>query len=373
VVRKKRGEFTDDYGPQLIPLLQAASQGREDLRLAAFQKAQICWAVETSLGPLLFQTTKADPEATTSPLWTLLQSANLTACLLTGEQIDAMSEIIDACKGHVPVLTLLKGISICDQHYPEPHLRAMRDIDFLVEDAALPAVESLLLKLGYRQQSKKKPPEFYQTHHHSMPFFHLQKGVWVEVHRGLFPSKSKVGTDKVFSLENIKDQLRPSEFQGRKVTRFSNELQIVYIASHWACGFNAIGGMVSMLDIIYLLKNIKDTLHWEKILDWLHGSVAAAHLYLMLTYLDKYQLIDVAPEILHGLFLRQQSFGNVNLKIVHSLIDQYLVYGRDPGQVLSLRNLGILWQTLLLPGRPFRNLMLVPWLLLLPFRLRTRF
>jgi len=50
---------------QLIPLLQAASQGREDLKLAAFHKAQIRWAVETGLGPLLFQTTKADPEVTT--------------------------------------------------------------------------------------------------------------------------------------------------------------------------------------------------------------------------------------------------------------------------------------------------------------------
>lgn len=357
---------------QLISLLQAASQGREDLRLAAFHKAQIRWAVETGLGPLLFQTTKADPEATTSPLWTLLQSANLTAQILNGEQLDAMGEIIDACEGHVLALTPLKGISICEQYYPEPHLRAMRDIDFLVEDAALPAVESLLLKLGYRQQSKS-PPEYYQKHHHSMPFFHPQKGVWVEVHRALFPSKSKVGTDKVFSLEHLKDQLRPSEFQGRKVTRFSNELQIVYIASHWACGFKVIGGMVALLDLIYLLKNTKDTLHWEQILDWLHGSVASTHLYLMLTYLDKYQLIDVAPEILHGLFLRQQSFGNVNLKIVHSLIDQYLVDGRDFGQVLSLRNLSILWETLLLPGRPLRNLMLVPWILLLPWRLRRKF
>jgi len=75
-----------------------------------------------------------------------------------------------------------------------------------------------------------------------------------------------------------------------------------------------IGGMVALLDLIYLLKNTKNTLHWEQILDWLDGSVASTHLYLMLTYLDKYQLIDVALEILHGLFLRQQSFGNVNLK-----------------------------------------------------------
>jgi len=357
--------------PRLISLLRAASQCREDLPLATFDEEQIRWAIETGLGPLLFRTTKAHPQASTSPLWPLLQGANLTARMLTSEQLDAMDEIIDACEGRVPTLTLLKGISICDQYYPEPHLRPMRDIDFLVEAAHLPSVESILLKIGYRQRSEC-PPESYDKHHHSMPFFHPQRGVWVEVHRGLFPPRNKVSSEKIFSLENLKGQLQPSEFQGRKVTRLSNELQIVYIASHWACTFSVIGGMVAMVDMIYLLKNTKDTIHWEQIVDWLHSSVASTYLYLMLTYLVKYQLIAIAPEILHRLFLSQRSFGKMNLKIMHVLIDHYLVDGRGFGQVLSLRNLDILWKTLLFSGPPFRNLMLVPWTILLPWRLRTR-
>ena len=56
--------------------------------------------------------------------------------MISAEMTDAMKEIIDACEGYVPPLTLLKGISICDQYYPKPHLRLMRDIDFLVEDNA---------------------------------------------------------------------------------------------------------------------------------------------------------------------------------------------------------------------------------------------
>ena len=355
----------------MIPPLRAAYESRRDLPLAAFDEGQIRWAVETGLGPLLFQTTKGHLQSSASPLWPLLQGADLTARILTGDQLDAMSEIIDACEGRVHPLTLLKGISICDQHYPEPHLRPMRDIDFLVEDADLEAVETILLKLGYRQQSECLA-EFYETIHHSMPFFHPQRGVWVEVHRGLFPPKSKLGADKVFSRENLKNQLRPSEFQGRKVARLSNELQIVYIASHWAYSFSVVGGMVAMMDIIYLLKNTKATLDWDQILDWLHGSVAPTHLYLMFTYLDQYQLIDISPDILHRLFLRQRAFGNMNLKIVHTLIDRYLVDGRAFVQVLSLRNLDILWKVLLLPGPPLRNLIVAPWIILLPFHLRTK-
>ncbi len=369
-----RGNFLRQFSqirPRLIPLLQAASKGRDDLTLAAFDEAQIRWAIETGLGPLLFQTTKTDPEAAMSPLWPLLQSANLTAHMLTGEQLNAMGEIIDACEGQGHVLTLLKGISICVQHYSEPHLRLMRDVDFLVQDNAFPFVESILLKLGYRQQAKK-PPEFYEKHHHSMPFFHPQRGLWVEVHRGLFSPEGKIDTDEVFSPEIIKTQIRLLEFRGRRATRLSDELQIIYIASHWARGnFKVVGSMIAMMDIICLLKNTKDTLCWEQILDWLHGSAASTHLYLMLTYLDKYQLVDVAPEILHGLFLRQRSFGNMNLKIMHTLIDHYFVDGRTFGRVLNLRNLRILWRTLLLPGQPFRNLMLVPWNLL-PSRLWIR-
>ncbi|MGH7773743.1 MAG: nucleotidyltransferase family protein [Candidatus Binatia bacterium] len=356
----------------MIPLLRAAYESRRDLPLAAFDEGQIRWAVETGLGPLLFQTTKGHLQSSASPLWPLLQGADLTARILTGDQLDAMSEIIDACEGRVHPLTLLKGISICDQHYPEPHLRPMRDMDFLVEDADLEAVEAILLKLGYRQQSEG-PAEFYETHHHSMPLFHPQRGVWVEVHRGLFGSKSRVGADKVFSRENLKNQLRPSEFQGRKVARFSDELQIVYIASHWAQNFQAIGGTIAMLDVIYLWKNTKDKLDWNEIFDWLSGSVASTYLYLLLSYLDKYRLIDISPEILNGLFVRQRSFGKINLNIIHSLIDNYLANGKDFGKLLSLRNCFLLWATLVSPRSPLINLLLIPWKLILPYRLRKRF
>lgn len=354
----------------MIYLFQAASQGRRDLTLADFDEQQIRWAIETGLGPLLFETLKGDIEASKSELWPLLHSSYLTAQMLTVEQLDAMDEIIDACEEQGHILTLLKGISICDQHYPEPHLRLMRDIDFLVEEAALPTVESLLLKLGYRQQSKRSP-EFFEKHHHSMPFFHPQRGLWVEVHRRLISPESKMGTDRFLSLENIKSQLRLSKFRGREVNRLSDEFQIVYIASHWSQKFNAVGGMIAMLDIIFLLKNTKDTLRWEQILKWFHGLTDPPHLYLMLAYLDKYQLIDIAPEILHQLFLRQGSFGKLNLRIVHSLIDNYFLNGRAFGRVLSLRNLRILWKTLLLPGPPLRNFLLLPWNLL-PSRLAIR-
>ena len=84
------------HWPQLLPLLQAASQRRKDLELAAFAEAQVRWALETGLGPLLFQATQGNPRAALSPLWPLLRGADLTAQVLAAEHFDAMSEILDA-------------------------------------------------------------------------------------------------------------------------------------------------------------------------------------------------------------------------------------------------------------------------------------
>jgi hypothetical protein len=154
--------------------------------------------------------------------------------------------------------------------------------------------------------------------------------------------------------------------------RLSDELQAVYIASHWARQFNVVGGMIAMLDMIYLLRQAGHAIRWEPILAWLQGSSAATPLYLMLAYLQRYQLIHVPSEVLHGLFVRQHAFGRLNYTIMRRLIDRYLAEGRAFGRVLSCRNLAILWKTLLVPGPPLRNLMLVPWNVSLPSRLSTR-
>ena len=116
--------------------------------------------------------------------------------------------------------------------------------------------------------------------------------------------------------------------------------------------------MVAMLDLIYLLKNAR-AIRWERIFDWLAGSVASSYVYLLVTYLDRYGLVELAPEILRILSLRQRSFGRTNLRILHALLDRYVTSGRDFGPLLTVRNFEILWKTLLLPGRPSQNLLRV--------------
>jgi Uncharacterised nucleotidyltransferase len=184
--------------PQLIALLEAISHGRRDLSLDWFDAEVVAWAVQTGMGPLFYRAIKENPEHSASPQWHALRAADLTARLLVGNQLEAMEEIVDGCAGRVPPLTLLKGISIGEQYYPEPHLRLMRDLNFLVDRESLPRVKSILQKLGYRQ---RYDDFLYEGHHHAAPFFHEDKRVWIEVHHALVSPKKGLARSACFSAK----------------------------------------------------------------------------------------------------------------------------------------------------------------------------
>src|SRR5262249_21348277 len=148
---------------------------------------------------------------------------------------------------------------------------------------------------------------------------------------GLFPPASLLGTDLVFSRAHVATQLRPAAWQGHAVLRLSDELQLIYIAAPWAQGFQIIGGLIALVDIIYLLRNTAETLDWERIGAWLDGSAAAPHVYLMLTYLARRQVIEFDPQVLQTLRGRQRAFGERNVRLLHAMIDRYLVGGSPVG------------------------------------------
>ena len=208
----------------------------------------------------------------------------------------------------------------------------MRDLDVLVEAKDEPIVESLLFEMGFSQQSENDAA-YYLTHHHSMPFHHPLTGVWVEVHRRVFPTASSLSTLHVFSRDNIAAESRLCRVEGTPVKRLTPELQIVYMASHWALGLIDLkhsGGLFALLDTIFILRGGQRNLRWKAMLDWVGDSVAATHLYLLLSYLHYKNIVFIDKDILRELFNRQKSFGSINLKIAHWLITRYLVVGSRP-------------------------------------------
>lgn len=338
-----------------LSLLRTISQGDRVPPLTAFRPKQLHWIIETGFAPLFCFLSRNDSNNSDTLWWRELQAANLSVRLLNSVQLETLREILNRCEGLLPPITVLKGCSIATEFYPAAHLRVMRDLDILVKATDQPVVETVLLKMGFRQQSSNHV-NFYYAHHHSMPFFHPGTGVWVEVHRDIFPRSEEVGTLRVFSGENVAAESRLSHCEGITVMRLSPELQLVYTASHWALGLIGLihrGGLFAFLDTIFILRAAPQSIRWDAIFDWVSGSVAATHLYLLLSYLHCNRIYQFDPEVLRELFRRQKSFGRINLELAHRLIARYLVAGKIP---LARGKLSILWETLLRNEGPVRNL-----------------
>ena len=344
--------FSPSTCPDLLALLRTIAKDRPLPRLSFFKDRQVRWIIETGLGPLFWFANQNNPKTDDSSPWRDIKAADLTTRLISEIQLETLSEILVRCKDLFPPVTLLKGSSIGSELYPKPHLRIMRDLDLLVDFKDQLKLERILLEMGFRQQSTNSQ-EFYATHHHSMPFYHRERGVWVEVHRGLFPPSNELAQSPVFSPGNIRAELRPSWLRGIPVMRLSTELQIVYTASHWALELKRAGGCFGLLDIVYLLKRSPSLIRWDAIFNWVKDSVAGTHLYLVLSYLHKNKIIDLDNKILADLFTRQRSFGTINLKIAHSLITRYVVAGKIP---ISGWRLSAFWENLLLDHGATLNL-----------------
>ena len=348
----------------LLTLLHHTAWGGDAPRLTAFHSDEIRWAVATGLGPLLFEAVRHDPQARHSVHWPLLQSVALTERVFAADRAEALSALVDACAPRLRTpLTLLKGISISEQHYPAAYLRPMRDLDVLVVPQDIPVVEAVLTGLGYEPDGAQ-PPTYYRRHHHIKPFYHRRLDLWVEVHHSLFPLRRRTGQDPLFARAHVAAQLRQGTLHGRAVSRLSEELQLVYTAVHWTEHCEPDGGVLALLDIIYLVKNSARTLAWEQILSWLERSAAAPAVYLVLSYLASRQLIALSSLVLERLALLQHTLGRAGLAALHRLIDRYFVDGRPFGRLWTARNLEIVWRTLLSAKPYWRNTLQTPWNLL---------
>ena len=336
----------------LLALLRSVSKDSALPTLSPLKDRQVKWIIETGLGPLVWFAMRKDPKIIDRPSYQNLRAASLTTRLINKIQLETLGEILGRCVGRLSPIILLKGSSMGSELYPEPHLRIMRDLDLLVEPKDQPKLETILLEMGFRQESTNSH-EYYATHHHSMPFYHRERDVWVEVHRGLFPPSNKLAQLPVFSTENIRAELRPSMLGETPVMRLSRELQIAYTASHWALELKRHGGLFPLIDIVYLLKRSPCPIRWDAIFNWVQNSVAGTHLYLVLSYLHENKIIDLDNKILADLFARQRSFGILNLKIAHYLMTRYVVVGKIP---ISEWRLAAFWENLLLDHGPALNL-----------------
>lgn len=362
--------------PPLIRLLRAVRDDVQDLTLATFDDAEIRWLLNIGFGPLLHRVTGGE-QSNSRPDWRQsVLSADLTAKVLTRDLTDAMSDIIDVTRNTDAQLTLLKGISICGQHYPAEHLRLMGDIDILVDKQCYFDVEAALLDLGYRRHTHRRTGT-WSGHHHGPPLFDPKRKVWVEIHTDLFPNDSQIKTATVFSQPSVQAERVAYRFHDRDVWRITDELQLVYIASYWprdlSYGFSRIGLATPLPDLVFLLRNSRHAFDWDRVLGWLNHELLAGCLYVVLSYLDKHDLADLPPEVIIEVERRQHMVNRTNLALLHRLINNYVASNKKFNRVITAKNTTIVWDTLLTSRRAWQNIALVPWHLVFPRRDPERF
>jgi hypothetical protein len=81
--------------------------------------------------------------------------------------------------------------------------------------------------------------------------------------------------------------------------------------------FSRIGGLVALVDTIYLLNRAGAGFSWEWILRTVNRSIPATYLYLLL----RYDLVKIVPGLMRELSFSQRSFGRLGLKLIRRMTD----------------------------------------------------
>jgi len=300
--------------------------GQVSEALTRASDSEFKWAVEAGLGPLLLRTVRDQSTLIPVSRYEVLLSSDLTARLLHALRIDAATEVIDACASFGAPVTLLKGISISEQYYPEGHLRTMSDVDLLLPVEAIPVVEAELLRRGYG----RGPEHPGEDSHHGAPLLDRERQVWIELHKGLFPRSSGLLSGEAFGAASIAARSEESRCCGRAVYRLSDEFQAAYLAATWVldltlCKFHP-SFATALFDAVLLQRKARPTVNWDQVLDWLDNEMALASLHLMLSYLTRHGICKPAPP--DRLARAQSLVGGVALPIMHAVLDRYLLGAR---------------------------------------------
>jgi hypothetical protein len=360
--------------PGLLPILEAAGTGNTGFDLSTLDPSTTREAVKNGLGAVLAHVSRDCPANSRSAFADDIRAADLTARLVTADVLDAIGHILRACHTASYRPLLIKGATMALVHYPAPHLRTMGDIDICVPLTHQAEFEAQLRALGFTQTSPT-PAEFYERHHHSMPFWHPKWGVWVEVHTRLFPPQSPLAEDPRFALASIEPHLRTLEVQGGSARVMSSELQLLYTCTRWLEELNVERGIFPLLDVALLIRNQGHALDWDQVFMLLDGSpsAAATAMHTVLAYLCHWGIISVPREVLERLAARDRHTNRASLWILHHLVSIFLIERRPYGALLTEHNTRVIWSALLQTPTPVRNLFRLPYHVAFPPRSSHRF
>lgn len=145
---------------------------------------------------------------------------------------------------------LMKGY-IIKNLYPDPDLRTMGDVDFLVKDKDIDKVHEVLLSLGYIHVKTVRAVRNYS-----------KVGMNLEVHTSIFYDKISEDVDYEEYFNKAWDNVILKE--GNFTYEFTLEYHLIFLIAHLAKHFYNEGcGVRMFLDIAIYAKQYKDKINWD--------------------------------------------------------------------------------------------------------------
>ncbi|MFJ7937148.1 nucleotidyltransferase family protein [Peribacillus sp. NPDC096622] len=126
-------------------------------------------------------------------------------------------------------LIFLKGPVIAADIYGDISLRTSKDLDILIQINDLKKAEELLLTQGYKREEGSKTIYEWKWNKHHVTYFHLQKGIEIELHWRLHPSPTKEP-----SFNELWERKRVSMITSYPVYFLGKEDLFLYLVTHGA-------------------------------------------------------------------------------------------------------------------------------------------
>ena len=236
--------------------------------------------------PLLFHNLKgiADEGSVPQPVMERLARFHHSIGLRNMQIYNELCKVLRVIEDEgIPVI-LLKGVALAQTVYPDMALRPMSDIDLLVKRADLDYVSQILSGLAY-VPSSKYPVDWYEKHHHSVPYRNLHKHIIVEVHHNIAPEPfmSRISADSLW------EDTQTVSISGIDASILSPENLILHLCLHMADDLFA-ERIKILVDISEAIRYYGGSLDWQSIVgksdDYEVGSFAYYSLYLAKEMMD---------------------------------------------------------------------------------------
>lgn len=333
--------------PGLLPILQALVADEARFAVDSLAVGVVDRALESGFGPILARVSRAS--TTQSVDADAIRAADLTARLITAAMLEAVADILRLTADAGCHVALLKGCSTCVRYYPEPHLRTMGDIDLLVAADQWLQVEALFRGYGFEHTSATPASSWYQHHHHSIPLWHPRRRLWIELHTRLYPPSSPLAGERRFSPNAIEKSVTSTPIGGHAVGVFAHELQLVYTATRWAEMPSLQRGAFPILDAALLIATQGAKLNWDHVCELVNGTWGTTALRLMLSYLDRWQLVAIPEAMLRRLARQDRFMNRALIKVLERLITDFVMEGRPLGTVVTSHRWRTVWSTIIAP------------------------